>query len=535
MSTKHRMSQNTLDQLIATARHQANQGGAGLWSTLLTLSQVPEKSLREQLWLEQGVGVLSRQQFDEVKHTAVALQHSVTSCSMPDGMTWLICADPWAQEALALFTAFNDGNTALALLISPQIRVAKDAEISADLSAMQSADEAGGDVVAFVNRAISQASAEGASDIHFETSRAGIRIKYRLDGVMVSGAQLATSAAAEQAISRIKVLAELDITERRKPQDGRIRWIGDDQKALDLRVSIMPSVFGEDAVLRLLDKAQLRDSMSPISLEVLGFESDLAQSIRELAARPHGMLLVTGPTGSGKTTTLYATLSEVNSGIEKIITIEDPVEYELSGVLQIPVNERKGLTFATGLRSILRHDPDKILVGEIRDSETAEIAVQAALTGHVVFTTVHANSLFDVLGRFQHFDIDPFAFASSLNGIVVQRLLRKLCSYCHSWRELSVTESARMKALKLPLPERVAVGQGCPHCRNTGYKGRFVVSQVHTVDDGLRDLILKKSSILEIKAHMQAQSSSSLLGQAIANSALGKTSMEEVSRVVGWS
>ncbi len=521
----------SLDSSIAKARGQAPQGRVNLWDALLALTQLPEKSLKEQLWLQQGIAVLSSQDFEKVRHTARPVANDMLALTMPDGITWLACGDPWSEAALNAFTSRNDGQTALALLQSALNGVST----AVDSLASRPVNDAGSDVVEFVNRAIAQASEDGASDIHFETNRSGIGIKYRLDGVMVAGTRLESSAAAEQAISRIKVLAELDITERRKPQDGRIRWVGSDQKALDLRVSIMPSVFGEDAVLRLLDKAQLRDSLSQITLEALGFESELAQSIRELAARPHGMLLVTGPTGSGKTTTLYATLSEVNTGIEKIITIEDPVEYELNGVLQIPVNERKGLTFATGLRSILRHDPDKILVGEIRDAETAEIAVQAALTGHVVFTTVHANSLFDVLGRFQHFDIDPFAFASSLNGIVVQRLLRKLCTHCHGWRELTELEKTRMDALGLPIPERVALGQGCPHCRQTGYKGRFVVSQVHTVDDGLRDLILKKSSILEIKAHMQTQSSNSLLGQAIANAALGKTSMEEVARVVGWS
>jgi general secretion pathway protein E len=525
------MNPTPLDSSIAKARAQVTLNGGSLWTALLALTLISEKSLKDKLWLEHGIAVLSPEDFVKVQHAAHPLANGILAVKMPDGMTWLACQDPWSESALAAFTARNDGQTALALMQSALMST----PAKTNASELPVANDAGSDVVEFVNRAIAQASEDGASDIHFETHRGGIGIKYRLDGVMVSGARLESSAAAEQAISRIKVLAELDITERRKPQDGRIRWVGAGQKALDLRVSIMPSVFGEDAVLRLLDKAQLRDSLSQITLEALGFDNELAQSIRELAARPHGMLLVTGPTGSGKTTTLYATLSEANTGIEKIITIEDPVEYELNGVLQIPVNERKGLTFATGLRSILRHDPDKILVGEIRDAETAEIAVQAALTGHVVFTTVHANSLFDVLGRFKHFDIDPFAFASSLNGIVVQRLLRKLCTHCYGWRELTEHEKNRMQALGLPIPERVAMGQGCPHCRQTGYKGRFVVSQVHTVDDGLRDLILKKSSIMEIKAHMQAQSSDTLLGQAMANAALGKTSMEEVARVVGWS
>jgi general secretion pathway protein E len=525
------MSAHSLEASLASARRAQRWGGPGLWTALLAQTQMDARTLKEQLWTQQGVAVVSAQDWQALRASARPIAEGVQAVSSSKGWTWLVCPDPWAPEALSAFTAHNDGQTALALLEDP---ASTSTSLEQTNASDFSADDAGQDVVAFVDQAIAQARRDGASDIHFESHRDGIALKFRLDGVMVSGASMRSTAAAEQAISRIKVLAELDITERRKPQDGRIRWVGEGQP-LDLRVSIMPSVFGEDAVLRLLDKAQLREGTSQISLEALGFDEALASAIRELAARPHGMLLVTGPTGSGKTTTLYATLSEVNTGLEKIITIEDPVEYELVGVLQIPVNERKGLTFATGLRSILRHDPDKILVGEIRDAETAEIAVQAALTGHVVFTTVHANSLFDVLGRFQHFDIDPFAFASSLNGIVVQRLLRRLCPHCHGWRELTPAEQHKLKDLELPMPERVGMAVGCPHCRGTGYKGRFVVSQVHTINDVLRDLILRKSSILEIKAQMQSQSESSLLGQALAQASEGNTSMEEITRVVGWS
>ncbi len=529
------MKPQQFQQCIEQARHAAaklTEVGA-LWKALLRFSQLSEIELIEQLQKTQGVAVLTSQAIFASQATHRPLSEGIMALRLPDGKAYTLCADPWAESVISWFSRHNDGNTVLAIAQSDQ-------PLQQSLSSGQSnsylaASAPQGNVVDFVNRAIEQASTDGASDIHFETSRQGIGLKYRLDGVMVAGDRMDAPALAEQVISRIKVLAELDITERRKPQDGRIRWVGQGQQAMDLRVSIMPSVFGEDAVLRLLDKAQLRGTPDHITLEALGFNVVLADAIRELAARPHGMLLVTGPTGSGKTTTLYATLSEVNTGIEKIITIEDPVEYELAGVLQIPVNERKGLTFATGLRSILRHDPDKILVGEIRDAETAEIAVQAALTGHVVFTTVHANSLFDVLGRFQHFDIDPFAFASSLNGIVVQRLLRKLCVHCTSWRELAAQEIQRMQAASITPPARVAVAQGCPHCRQTGYKGRFVVSQVHQVDDGLRDLVLRKSSISEIKAHMLWQGGESLLAQAVACAAQGRTSLEEVNRVVGWT
>jgi general secretion pathway protein E len=388
-------------------------------------------------------------------------------------------------------------------------------------------------VVQFVDNAVIRAYREGASDIHFENNRLGVGIKYRLDGVMAPGERLDDPQRAEEVISRIKVMAQLDITERRRPQDGRIHWSRAGHDTIDLRVSIMPSIFGEDAVLRLLDKAQLRRAQQSMSLDVLGFDITVAGTIRALAARPHGMLLVTGPTGSGKTTTVYAALSEVNDGLEKIVTIEDPVEYELAGVLQIPVNEQKGLTFATGLRSILRHDPDKIMVGEIRDSETAEIAVQSSLTGHLVFTTVHANSLFDVLGRFQHFGIDPFALASALNGVVVQRLLRKLCPQCTQWRAPTVAELTRLTALDLECPGNLPVAVGCAQCRNTGYRGRFVVAEVHDLSDAVRDLIVRKASMSELKSVVYREPSNRLLAQALIKVGQGVTTLEEVTRVVG--
>jgi general secretion pathway protein E len=387
--------------------------------------------------------------------------------------------------------------------------------------------------VAFVDQAIVRAYELGASDIHFETHRGGLGLKYRLDGVMAPGDSLQDAQRAEEVISRIKVMAQLDITERRRPQDGRIHWSRSGHDTIDLRVSIMPSIFGEDAVLRLLDKAQLREAQQSMSLDVLGFDEKVGRTIRDLAARPHGMLLITGPTGSGKTTTVYAALSEVNNGLEKIITIEDPVEYELPGVLQIPVNEQKGLTFATGLRSILRHDPDKILVGEIRDSETAEIAVQSSLTGYLVLTTVHANSLFDVLGRFRHFDIDPFALASALNGVAVQRLLRKVCEHCVEERLPTAAESRKLTSLDLPVPTRLTVAKGCEHCRHTGYKGRFVVAEVHDLDDAARDLMVRRASMSELKALLYQNPENSLLRRAIAKVEQGTTTLEEVIRVVG--
>ena len=391
--------------------------------------------------------------------------------------------------------------------------------------------EAGADVVSFVDGAVARAYREGASDVHFECDRHGVTAKLRLDGVMSVAARMQGAQRADEAISRIKVLAQLDITERRLPQDGRFRWAFAGVE-IDLRVSIMPSVFGEDAVLRLLDKSHLRAADQQVTLASLGFPADDAEKIRWLSNLPNGMVLITGPTGSGKTTTVYAALTEINTGREKIVTIEDPVEYELPGVLQIPVNERKGLTFARGLRSILRHDPDRILVGEIRDEETAAIAVQSALTGHLVFTTVHANSLFDVIGRFRHFGIDMFGFVSSLNGVVVQRLMRQLCPSCVGTREASPAERRWLSGHGLAECSLPAA-RGCDACRHTGYRGRFVVAEVHPMTDELRDLIMRGAEVSELKRAAFAEGPQPLVRQALIHLVNARTSLEELFRVVG--
>jgi general secretion pathway protein E len=296
----------------------------------------------------------------------------------------------------------------------------------------------------------------------------------------------------------------------------------------------MSSVHGEDAVLRLLDKARLRSKDNAVTLDLLGFSTGDATLIRELASAPSGMLLVTGPTGSGKTTTVYAAVSEINTGLEKIITIEDPVEYELPGVLQIPVNERKGLTFAKGLRSILRHDPDRILVGEIRDAEAAEIAVQSALTGHLVFTTVHANCVSDVIGRFRHFQLDMFGFMSSLNGVVVQRLMRRVCLHCAGTRSPVDAERAWLQHMGQEPAARVPQSTGCSQCHGGGYKGRFVVAEVHLVDDVLRDRVTEGAPLSAIKTHARERGVESLSVQAARHVVEGNTTLEEVKRVVGW-
>jgi general secretion pathway protein E len=299
-------------------------------------------------------------------------------------------------------------------------------------------------------------------------------------------------------------MSELDIAERRVPQDGRFK-ARRDGRDIDFRVSVMPSVYGEDAVLRILDRRALTAEMQGLSLEALGFEAGLRQRLSDLSKEPYGMLLVTGPTGSGKTTTLYAVISEVNKGLDKIITIEDPVEYHLPGVLQIPVNEQKGLTFARGLRSILRHDPDRIMVGEIRDPETAEIAVQSALTGHLVYTTVHANNAIDVLGRFQHMGVDTYNLVSALNGVLAQRLVRVICKTCSS--------------------------RGCPDCRNTGFRGRKAIGELLVLNDELRELIVARAPARKLNEAARAAGTVPLREAATALVQAGETTLEEINRV----
>ena len=385
-------------------------------------------------------------------------------------------------------------------------------------------------VIRLVNSTIYDAMKSAASDIHLECHGRGMTIKYRIDGVLSQVGEVPDSAMAEQIVSRVKVLSELDIAERRIPQDGRFK-VRVRSRDVDFRVSIMPSVFGEDAVIRILDKEALVGQMKSLRLESLGFDMDAMLVIRRLAAEPYGMLLVTGPTGSGKTTTLYAALSEINNGEEKIVTIEDPIEYHLPGVLQIPVNEKKGLTFARGLRSILRHDPDKIMVGEIRDSDTAEIAVQSALTGHLVFTTVHANNVFDVVGRFMHMGVDPYSFVSALNGIVAQRLVRINCPACAQ----AVTPSAELLAISGLTREQVAgyhfmEGRGCGQCRGTGYKGRKAIAEYMVLNDELRELIVARNSIRELKAAAMRAGTRSLRQAALAAVRTGETTLREINR-----
>ena len=386
-------------------------------------------------------------------------------------------------------------------------------------------------IVKLVHSTLYDALRAGASDVHLETLANGLVVRYRIDGVLVQMASVTGDEVSEQVVSRIKVMAELDIAEWRVPQDGRFK-VAIDGRAIDFRVSIIPSVFGEDAVLRVLDKQSLTEKMHGLTLEALGFDAAIVSQLRRLSSLPYGMLLVTGPTGSGKTTTLYAAISETQTGNDKIVTIEDPVEYQLAGVLQIPVNEKKGLTFARGLRSILRHDPDKIMVGEIRDAETGQIAVQSALTGHLVFTTVHANNAFDVLGRFLNMGIEPYNFVSSLNCILAQRLVRMLFPHCKKPVMFSKTELEN-SALDYEQYKNHTFYEatGCKDCNQTGFRGRKAIHEFLDLSDHIRKMILEKRPSSELRKAALAEGMTTLRQSAIAKVLAGNTTLKEINRV----
>ena len=386
-------------------------------------------------------------------------------------------------------------------------------------------------VIRLVDSTIYTAIQRRASDIHIETADDAVYVKYRIDGVLQSAMRPIAKQFHSSIISRIKVMAELDIAEKRVPQDGRFR-LRMPGKTIDFRVSIMPSVHGEDAVIRILDKESISEQFTELRLDILGFPDAELKRFRKYIAEPYGMVLVTGPTGSGKTTTLYAALSEIKSIEDKIITIEDPVEYQLKGITQIPINEKKGLTFARGLRSILRHDPDKIMVGEIRDNETAQIAINSALTGHLVFTTVHANNVLDVLGRFLNMGVEAYQFVSALNCVLAQRLVRNICHHCKrptKVARLLLEESGLDPALQDSHP--FYEGIGCIECGGTGYKGRTAICELLDLTDHIRELILEKRSTSEIKKAAREEGMRFLRESAVEQVMLGKTTLREINKV----
>ena len=435
-----------------------------------------------------------------------------------------------AADITAFLSRIEDSMRAIDTALPASEQGASTATDLEDLS-IRSIGEGTSAVVKLVHSTLYDALKSGVSDIHVESNLGGLVIKYRLDGTLTQVGAVEGREFAEQVLSRLKVMSELDIAERRVPQDGRFR-VRAQGREIDFRVSIMPSIHGEDAVVRVLDKRALADQASGLRLDVLGFDATTLLAFRRMARDPYGLLLVTGPTGSGKTTTLYAAISEINHGHDKIITIEDPVEYQLPGVLQIPVNEKKGLTFARGLRSILRHDPDRIMVGEIRDPETAQIAIQAALTGHLVLSTVHANNVFDVIGRFTHMDVDPYSFVSALTGVLAQRLVRVSCVHCSE--PVTVTPQALQESLidvQRVEGHVLRASRGCGRCRGTGFKGRKAVGELLMLDDALRELIVARAPVRQIKEAARRNGTRFLRDAAVDLFVDGHTTLAEVNRV----
>ena len=553
----------TLDPaVLAQARAQSQASQRPLLAELEALSGLEPRTLVQALALPFGLTVMETAEmlrqapaFDLLP-LAQALARHCALLRGPDGVLTGVIADPFdldLQTWLATRARATDAaplHTRLALQSDIQAYLSKQEESAravdslvpdgaegrrdhktAAVLSFASVSEAASPAVRLVNSTLYDALKAGASDIHLESTSGGLAVKYRVDGVLDHATAVNGIDVAEQIISRLKVLAELDIAERRVPQDGSFR-VEANSREIDLRVSIMPSIHGEDAVIRILDKRAMIEAYGSLTLEALGFDAPSLATLRVLAQEAYGMLLVTGPTGSGKTTTLYAALTEIHNGREKIITIEDPVEYQLPGILQIPVNEKKGLTFAKGLRSILRHDPDKIMVGEIRDRETAEIAVQSALTGHLVLTTVHANNVFDVFGRFTHMGIDPYAFVSALNGIWAQRLVRINCPHCATEYTPDDHERASVGLGRADVYEyRFMQGKGCGDCRGTGYKGRRSIAEILTLNDEIRELIVDKRPIRQIKQAAYENGTRSLRLAALELVKRGGTTLSEIKRV----
>jgi type IV pilus assembly protein PilB len=412
-----------------------------------------------------------------------------------------------------------------------QLQLLKEDEIGEDSLTVERLTSDISPIIRLIDSTIFTAIQRRASDIHIETQDDAVHVKYRIDGVLQPAMRPIAKQFHGPIISRIKVMAELDIAEKRVPQDGRfkLRMPG---KTIDFRVSIMPSVHGEDAVIRILDKESISEQFTELRLDILGFPEAELRRFRKYIAEPYGMVLVTGPTGSGKTTTLYAALSEIKSVEDKIITIEDPVEYQLKGITQIPINEKKGLTFARGLRSILRHDPDKIMVGEIRDNETAQIAINSALTGHLVFTTVHANNVLDVLGRFLNMGVEAYQFVSALNCVLAQRLVRAICTHCK--RPAKVTGAMLAESALDPALEHTHTfyeGVGCIECNGTGYKGRFAICELLDLTDRIRELILEKRPTSEIKKAAREEGMRFLRESAVERVMDGQTTLREINKV----
>jgi len=546
------------DDLIGEVRRQCAAGGGRVLEVLGERSGLSREAIVALLaagFAMRPVAATELQRhepaFDLIPYPEAAARECI-ALKTRDGALLVACCDPWSSglrvwaEArvqapfswglihpadLAALLARHEASLTAVSSLAQDAEPAGESRPRGEEISLRRISEGDSPVVRFVSSTLYDALKSGASDVHFETTPRGLQVKYRLDGVLAAVPAPRMQEMADQVLSRIKVLAELDIAERRVPQDGRFR-VSANGREVDFRVSIMPSLHGEDAVLRILDKQYLAPGGDALRLDMLGFDEESRRILRRLAAEPYGMLLATGPTGSGKTTTLYSLINEINDGRDKIVTIEDPVEYELAGVLQIPVNEKKGLGFARGLRSILRHDPDKILVGEIRDPETAQIAVQAALTGHLVFTTVHANNVFDVIGRFIHMQVEPYSFVSALNGIVAQRLVRLVCRRCAAGTQVDddlLRESGLDRSQSAGFEFRR--GAGCGDCGGSGYKGRKAIAEVLNLDERIRELIVARSPFRELRVAACEGGTVFLREQALDLVRRGETTLEEINRV----
>jgi type IV pilus assembly protein PilB len=535
--------------------------GARLGETLLGASRVTGEQLAEALAAQFELPyaaldghTVPRELFELIPAT-LAYQYGVAPVAASDGTLRVAVSDPTdlrlienlerlARRRVEIVVSSSAAIQAALKRAEGAAEVLRDASEDFRLVMVQEADDGAerivsldapdateSPVVRLVNTILMAAIQKRASDVHIEAYERGVVVKYRIDGVLYPATELLDRRHHAAVVSRLKVMAELDIAEKRVPQDGRFKLrLG--RRDIDFRVSVLPSVFGEDVVIRVLDKSGITEGMRTLSLEGLGVEPEALKRLRRAIREPYGMVLITGPTGSGKTTTLYAALTEINSGEEKIITIEDPVEYQLEGVVQIPVNEKKGLTFARGLRSVLRHDPDKIMVGEIRDVETAQIAVQSALTGHLVFTTVHANNVLDVIGRFTHMGLDLYNFVSALNCVMAQRLVRRLCPHCRAparvepaLLELSGLDPARY------LSHVWYEGRGCEHCGGTGYRGRSAITELLDLSPRIRDLIVARRPTSELLAAALEEGMTTLRQSALAKALAGETTLKEINRV----
>ncbi|SEL20066.1 general secretion pathway protein E [Kosakonia sacchari] len=528
---------------------------------LLALSEPQRGEALQQVLLEQpdaltwmaaelGLKALTAEELHaaEIHFEYVSLNDAVGRKVLPvrwQQQEWLLLSDPfsldlrqWAQRlpatlAIAPPLWLQEQLQALAGQqrtmdqLEQQVNEGAEDEMILEITPAIIANEAN-PIIKLLNATLYDAMQSRASDIHLSAVPDGLAVKYRVDGVIHAIRHCQGIHYSEQVISRLKVLSNMDISERRVPQDGRFKAIIH-QRPVDFRVSIVPGIHGEDAVLRVLDKSH----SSTLSLEILGFDDHTLREIRQLTNRPHGMVLVTGPTGSGKSTTLYAALSELNNGESKIITIEDPVEYQLNDVLQIPVNDKKGLTFARGLRAILRHDPDTILVGEIRDSETAGIAVQAALTGHLVLSTVHANDVFSVLERFLYMNVETESLLTALQGVLAQRLVRSVCPDCQEEVEPTEQDLAQWQQSDLKHLQPVwRKGRGCPSCRQSGYRGRLALAEILPFNDVMKEALQSRMPVRQLREIALAQGFVPLHNVAIRAVLEGKTTFQEINRVI---